>query len=426
MAIKKLNISDIKNKLSLKKVIKSGIILTMLFYGNTSVYSKSFNEEQTEEKDRLYYINNDQILEEIEEKTGKKNIIRNIIDTKDLRDINELELYELTEKDNLSFINYCDNLDSLVLTGRNIVIKNINKLDNVKKLSISEINIDLGEINFDNNSTTEEIELNCNTIYNVDLLYNLKNLKKLTIYVTSDINIDLSRFKTLDELVLIGGENEIPIYLSNELLKDLRKNGVNVKIKDYGNNSTEYKVKQKSLIIDKVVEELRINNNSTDQEKLDAILNYTISRFEYAPNDYDYDKNMYKDLYKDGYLNAFYNYDFGICGNYSAVFNALANRVGLESYLLENNKHAWNLVKLDGIYYYIDTTNIDGKKTLPTSLSSKYDSIEELFQNATEEEKLKIYGYKIEPSYYEVNTDNKLSPSNMPQSIQEEIKIKKK
>lgn len=64
----------------------------------------------------------------------------------------------------------------------------------------------------------------------------------------------------------------------------------------------------------------------------------------------------------DGELN-------GVCSNYATLLSALCYKMGIESYFItgvrDNNKaHAWNLVGVDGAFYYVDVTRIDGNTTL--------------------------------------------------------------
>lgn len=64
----------------------------------------------------------------------------------------------------------------------------------------------------------------------------------------------------------------------------------------------------------------------------------------------------------DGELN-------GVCSNYATLLSALCYKVGIESYFItgvrDNNKaHAWNLVGVDGAFYYVDVTRIDANMTL--------------------------------------------------------------
>lgn len=49
----------------------------------------------------------------------------------------------------------------------------------------------------------------------------------------------------------------------------------------------------------------------------------------------------------------------GVCISYAYLTTSLLSEAGITSYLVTSSNHAWNLVELNGEYYYIDTTNID-------------------------------------------------------------------
>lgn len=52
-----------------------------------------------------------------------------------------------------------------------------------------------------------------------------------------------------------------------------------------------------------------------------------------------------------------------VCEGYAQAFQAMAESLGIESYIvtgdLEGGGHAWNAVKIDGNYYFVDATNAD-------------------------------------------------------------------
>ena len=61
----------------------------------------------------------------------------------------------------------------------------------------------------------------------------------------------------------------------------------------------------------------------------------------------------------------------GVCSSYTQLFNLFMRKLNVESYYLHNDKkgHAWNVVKVNNKYYYVDCTNdyflkgVDGLKS---------------------------------------------------------------
>ena len=45
---------------------------------------------------------------------------------------------------------------------------------------------------------------------------------------------------------------------------------------------------------------------------------------------------------------------WGVCGDYSEAFALIANHAGIETYNCFSDTHAWNIVKIDGVYYHCD------------------------------------------------------------------------
>ena len=67
----------------------------------------------------------------------------------------------------------------------------------------------------------------------------------------------------------------------------------------------------------------------------------------------------------------------GVCGGYAKAMQYLLNRLGIEcTYICGDTKegyHAWNLLKLEGDYYYLDSTWGDSSNTDPAKNKSEID-----------------------------------------------------
>ncbi len=101
---------------------------------------------------------------------------------------------------------------------------------------------------------------------------------------------------------------------------------------------------------DRILAGLHIENVS-DYEKVRAIYNYICSNVTYD----------YANLEDDSYTLKFTGYAAAInhtavCAGIADLFYYLANSAGVEAHIRTNSNHAWNYVKLDGKYYYIDAT----------------------------------------------------------------------
>lgn len=50
-----------------------------------------------------------------------------------------------------------------------------------------------------------------------------------------------------------------------------------------------------------------------------------------------------------------------VCDGYARALNLLLNEAGIETYYVRSNNHIWNIVRLGGHYFHVDTTWDDGE-----------------------------------------------------------------
>lgn len=94
------------------------------------------------------------------------------------------------------------------------------------------------------------------------------------------------------------------------------------------------------------------NNYGSDFEKIKRIAEWEMSEFTYDDNA----------VYSADIYNTMMN-KRTVCVGYAGIFQLCMERMGIESYMLGIPNHALNVVKLDGKYYFVDVTWMDGKTT---------------------------------------------------------------
>lgn len=148
---------------------------------------------------------------------------------------------------------------------------------------------------------------------------------------------------------------------------ELKKNGVEITFDNPEDLITSERISKQ---LDDIVSNLDVDVTSTDQEKLNAILIYVLDNLTY---DQEIQKataaniehsSLTESFYEKGQLYGALEKDTAICGNYTALTNALAERLGLNSYYLRSSDHAWSLIEVDGKQYYVDSTWLDGRSVL--------------------------------------------------------------
>ncbi|MCT4618478.1 MAG: S-layer homology domain-containing protein [Marinisporobacter sp.] len=112
--------------------------------------------------------------------------------------------------------------------------------------------------------------------------------------------------------------------------------------------------------IDTIIKQV-IKSDMDDFQKEKAIHDYIVSRVEY---DYENYKNNTVPLVSHQ-LEGGLLYNRAVCDGYSKMMKALLDKVGIENMIISGNMkdaggaHAWNLVKLGGVYCHVDATHDD-------------------------------------------------------------------
>lgn len=284
-----------------------------------------------------------------------------------LRKITRLFISSSYDDTDMSWLNYCTNLEDLFISGDVCNhLDDVIGLDHLKVVSLS-IAIDQ-ELQLDHCAFLKhspEIEKLC--IYgqcDPEYLYQLDNVRGMDLSVFFNRNVDFRRLSFLDNLTLNGGAYDIAIHLSNDDIAYLESKGVNI-TKGGFDDTTMEDVKRINEKLDEIVKSLNISPNATDEEKIDAVLIYCLEHLEYdeeVSNLLDNGRESeinHNHFYQDGDLYGALELDTQICGNYAALMEALLYRVGVNSYVLSSSNHGWNLVEVDGEYFYVDATWLD-------------------------------------------------------------------
>ena len=164
----------------------------------------------------------------------------------------------------------------------------------------------------------------------------------------------------------------------------------------YGSKKDRYDQAVKKL--NEVIKNLNLDGKS-DYEKFKAVTNWIVSNVRYD----DDNETKYQHDLTGAVLDG-----LAVCDGYAGTFYYMANAVGLnalfEDGITNSNRirHAWNLVQIDGTYYYVDPTNAyfkeDGEPGRELLLGQKYlfslytpdnTTIEDTYKNISQDDWLK-------------------------------------
>lgn len=120
-----------------------------------------------------------------------------------------------------------------------------------------------------------------------------------------------------------------------------------------GYGEKRYRYQEATKKLDEVIRSLNLDGKS-DYDKFKAVTNWIVSNVRYD----DDNETKYQHDLTGAVLDG-----LAVCDGYAGTFYYMANAVGLKALFedgIDNDnriRHAWNLVQIDGIYYYADPTN---------------------------------------------------------------------
>ncbi len=383
-----------------KKVVNNPIRIESIDYSNIS-------------DDKAVYIPDDckqtiiKSLTDIDKSYSNKSLNDSIYFS-DLKKLDTELSICVGNNEDLSFLNYCTNLKSLsILFNNNSKIADLNSITELPKLE--QLNI----MNFLSNDTyyidenNGKFMLNSPELKSLNLNFcgidpaiinKLNNIQMLGINsLCHPEDIDFYNLKKLDTVVLNGGLYDDPIYLDDNMINTFKDCGINIAM----NNNNDYTLSDEMKInkqLNDIVATLPIDEKSSDHDKLNSVLYYVLSNYNYDPDTIENNQDIdYGKYYNNGKLYGALTRKNIICGNYSAIMQALLNRVGMNTHLLESSSHSWNMVKVNSEYYYVDATWLDEEEKIKNVIPFSSATINE--DSATTLKNGDIYNNDIFPAY---------------------------
>lgn len=172
----------------------------------------------------------------------------------------------------------------------------------------------------------------------------------------------------------------------------------------YGSKKDRYDQTVKKL--NEVIKNLNLDGKS-DYDKFKAVTNWIVSNVTYDSH-YNGKPNIPAGTEYPHDMTGAVLDKYAVCDGYAGLFYYMANAVGLKALyedgtsISEQKGHAWNLVKMDGVYYYVDPTNAyfkeDGEPGSEVLYGQKYfftlyapdsTTIEDTYKNISQDDYLK-------------------------------------
>ena len=295
----------------------------------------------------------------------------------DLRSITKFTLIDRHDVDvDLGWLNYLENIEDLDLYGESIMrnADDILAFPNLKSISFGtaiQDSFDTRHIAFLRHCPKLE-----NASFDGASIEGLEQLdgyvREMEISVNNNTNVDFRKLDFLDKLTIYGDLYNVAITLSNDDINYLESMGVELSFEGGLYSFTRDDLKKVNDRLDSIVDSLDVDVNSTDEEKINAILVYILSNCEYDPEVSRQIREgltvMDSEFSKKGALYGALEMDTQICNNYTALFTALYHRLDGKAFSICSDKikgdHAWNLAVVDGECFYYDATWLDKEEAL--------------------------------------------------------------
>lgn len=307
-----------------------------------------------------------------------------------LKEMNSLEVLScyFSKIGNIDFISNLKNLTDVTLS--NADIEDFSPLANTK---ISNLTINMCQVDdwafLKAMNTLKNLSVAYTNFSDMQYITGLNNLEFLDLsysFISSLNGIEnLSKLKELN----IDSCQELPDYEIAAQLKRLETlNATNLEMKyTYSSDlslsskdvsSTIYNDDSIKKGIQEIYDSIGIEGDMSESEKVRLITMKILEQLEYDPNLSVEDMVYYNNNELQSSIDG-----VGICCSYTGLTTALLDLAGIENYSIvgenildnENYMHRWNVVKVDGVWYGLDTTflgDIDAYNTLANGEDSIY------------------------------------------------------
>ena len=187
----------------------------------------------------------------------------------------------------------------------------------------------------------------------IEYAYNIDDLRALAEYCPNIQYLEISFSPSISDLSFIYS-------LPNLKQVDIKENGyVTPELVEYlDSKGIKHNITKEDLEnvaeLDRIIAEI-ITDDMTDEEKIQAITYYVVDNF----------KNDLLQSMDSNYnpLSSMLDKKRGVCAGYAYLTNILLRKAGVKSFEVATRDqtlgHAWNLIEIDGKYYYLDVTNVN-------------------------------------------------------------------
>lgn len=303
-----------------------------------------------------------------------------------------LTVYDDTNLEWLNHLGQVEYLSIIIHADDMSLFRKIKSLKNVNSISITPAlnnSIDMTSQDFafiKNSSQLKELSISGEVGIEPGFIESLTNLQKLNFFLQDgNHTYDCTKLDFLNELKL-HDPYTAAMYITTEEYNYLKSKGVKISFPNEEQLKTFVEINHR---LDQIVESIGLDENSSEQDKFNAIICYVLDNLSYDEQVSDALANdepiqsLAADFYEGGLLYGALEKESAICGNYAALTNALLERLNIDTYYLTSHNHAWSLVEIEGKQYYVDSTWLDGKSVYKKETEYVYDDFGNIIASST-------------------------------------------
>ncbi|MBQ3308088.1 MAG: hypothetical protein IJG68_07870 [Bacilli bacterium] len=408
-------------KRDIKSTVLAALVSGTCLYGSTNanITDSVANELLDYKEPTKIYSSSDVVF--IPEQFRSHFLNTHLVTVEELMKLESLDInVDSSVKDeDLAWLNYCINLRDLTIHTTNCdALKGIKDLPKLQHLTLIADNIDynsyLSKENCNFIEKSKDLEILDVGNYNIDpkLVESLKQVDTLVLNAQSDAivsnyNFDYNKLSSLKHII-VNRPGSFVIHLDQNDLNQLKNNGVSIETNLKGNNEdiSGY-LTDINDSLSSIINLYHFDQYDNDEDKVKAVLAYIINKNQYDYSNIESSNSIIRNLYyQDGFLYGAISSNNIICGNYSALVSAFLQRLGVENYLIVENRHAYNVVKIGSYFQYVDATLLDYLSG-NDNLSSNDISLNRIYTDLNDI-------HPLAANY--IQTDNYIQPNNYIQS----------
>lgn len=242
----------------------------------------------------------------------------------------------------------CPVLDTVTFSGYDTVILNKNSFNNTS----------LRRLEFDTNCKfTSGMFKDCNNLQEILLNGDVSTVSgvfkdsPLNNVIIADDSISVA-VGTFDSCKTIMNVNSEPAFDSET--GELNEKNKDLIIKYFGGADDVGFVNDYVMWHVRDVVSKYTNDSMSDMEKAKVLHDWVCENVSYSPKEYAAAEDH----------NEFSPFLTGVtvCDGYARAYNLLLHEAGIETMLVKSPDHVWNVIKIGGHYFHVDTTWDDGDK----------------------------------------------------------------